>query len=393
MFSSVIGIFTALYFIPRVFALLLLCRYRLRARKLKKNSQSAEPGMDTAFDGISILTSMKGPTPHMAEGVLSYLKQDYPGPLELIVAVKEPEEPLLAEAQKLVAENPSSVETRWITSVKVSGDVNPRTLKIQKCFEQARHPWIFVTCVDTRFDKGALRRMMTLTEGRRDHFVTSFPVIDSAQNFAAKLEEVGLNVDVTQFFLSACLAPKLAIAYGGGLLFHRRLLEKSGGFAPIVPLLTDDITFAQAFAKSGGIGHLAFDSGYVRQNDHSWKSFWDRQVRWRMISRFFLPELFLLSFFSCLMPAFWVSSFLSGDSRLISMSLAVIAGEILFGFLMQMGLETPRRDWRHAWVLPLYDFVGFFASCRALRINEIIWGGQRMQLNSKGAVTRIQLEK
>ena len=358
----------------------------------RRMASALSPAVSQAFyPAISVITSLKGPTPGAAESVRSLLTQDYPGGLELIFAAKDGTEPLLAEMRAVVAANPSQHSIKWVYPVDVAG-LNPRTAKIASACEAASSPWIFATTVDTRFAPGFLRRAMDTVAVDANVFVTSFPVIDRPRDLSASLEALGLNVDVSTYFLFASIARK-PCAYGGAFLFSRELLTKVGGYRPFLRLLTDDVTMAQAFASVGGECRLSPDFAYVRQERHSFREFWTRQVRWRMIARYFMPGLFWMT------PLAWTHLYLAlaaivlRSSALAWALVVLTAARMAIGFAIQSLLETAQADRRKAWALPMYDWISPLATIVACCSSTVRWGTTQMALDASGAIVATQVSQ
>jgi ceramide glucosyltransferase len=238
-------------------AIFFLFLHRRRARKFDTTHKNL-----AQYSPISIVTSLKGPTPGMGESLRTLLEQKYPAPLEFVIATKDAHEPLLAEAQALFCDYPQ-IAVQWIHPVDVEA-LNPRTAKIARACAAASHPWIFTTCVDTRFDPDFLRRAADLTEGREDVFVSGYPVVDHPRDLGAKLEAIGLNLDVMQFFIFSSLSKRRPIGYGGALFASRALLARVGGFDSVGKLLTDDVTIARAFNRAGATARLPTPGTFAR---------------------------------------------------------------------------------------------------------------------------------
>ena len=374
------------YVLSQVFAVVALVWAR---RKLKRDALATPPL--AVYPSISVITSLKGPTPGAAEAVRSLLRQDYPGELEIVFAAKDESEKLLEGMREVVRAEASTRTVKWIFPVDVA-DLNPRTAKIARAADVSEGAWIFATTVDTRFAPDFLRRAMEASRGDELAFVTSFPVIDRPRDLSAILEAIGLNVDVAQYFLFTSLA-RGACAYGGAMLFSRCLLDRAGGYGPIRPLLTDDATLARAFQAAGGRCVLSPDLAYVRQEMHSFREYWTRQVRWRMIAKYFLPRLFWST------PLAWAHLYLAvGAVAMRSERLAVAfiltsLARVAVGAAIQRTLDAPRSDWSKAWALPLYDWLSIGATCTAALKSSVRWGTTVMRLDPNGAVVSTRVAR
>ncbi len=373
------------YILSQIGALVLLSISRKRGKLIARNLNHALAAKQ--FPDVSIITSLKGPTPGATESVRSLLLQNYPGQVELIFATLDASEPLIADIQQVVRETPSQHKVRWVNPVDTTG-LNPRTAKIHHAYLASQFPWVLMVCVDTRFSPDYLKKAIELTELKPERYVTSFPVIDSPQTFSAKLECVGLNVDVSQFFLISSLFPEASCAYGGAFLFSKELAQKCGAYEPLLKLLTDDLTLAKALSRVGGKCHLTDELAYVRQEKHNFSQFWARQVRWRMIARYFLDGLFWLAPFTWNQLFLFIGLFLTGNSLLLVALFGIIVSRMIVGYGVQVILETPKNDRIHAWVLPIYDWFTIAAWTTAAFKSSVSWGSTLMILDRNGAIVR-----
>ena len=379
--TELILLIAAAGYVAAQFAIALALRRKLGA--LRANARRAEPLR--VYPGISVLTSLKGPTPGAAEAVRSLLLQDYPGEVEITFAAKDAREPLLNEIREVCARTPHRFQIKWVYPVDVEG-LNPRTAKIARACAASSQPWIFGTTVDTRFDPGFLRRAMQAAGANAKTFVTSFPAIDRPAQFAAALETAWLNVDVSQYFLLSSALGR-PCAYGGAMLFSRELLDSVGGYESVLRLLSDDVTLASAFGRAGATCRLAPDVAWVAQERHDLREFWTRQIRWRMIAKYFLPELFWMS------PLAWNNVLLAAGAALLhSAPMAwALAGLTVAragqGIATQAILGAPKQDWLKGAALPICDWVQPAATVAALCKRSVRWGTTVMRLDSKGAVS------
>ena len=352
--------------------------------KLRKRVDAPSPSLSTEYPGVSIITSIKGPTPYMAEGVMSLLNQDYPGPIELVVAALDENEMLLPELFELVKKSGTKVNVKYVYPVDTRG-VNPRTIKIAKAYEKTIYPWIFEATVDTRFPPDFLKRGIDTTKNISTNYATTFPITCGSVDFAAQLEAVGLNLEVIQFFLSSEKI-NFPAAYGGAIIFHRELFEKTAGWKAILLYLADDVTIARELHKVGGKCNLVSSFAYVKQDQHDIKGFWSRQIRWRMISRYYLPLHFYLSPLEWLTPIVFLYGAISGSIGILAVATLTFICRIIQAGFIQRSIGTPSREWLHAWTLPIFEFFTIPITIAAFFANTIKWGTTTMKLNSRGEV-------
>ena len=388
MQSLVVWITVLFGFTQLVSVFLLLRRRQLSKLFDQKKSPMAGFKEQQVSPGISVVTTLKGNDPDQLNwGIKSILNQRYDGPIEFIIVVKTSEEKVYADAARIIAENPSSIKIQLLTNPTPVG-ANPRSAKMAYGFNLTTHPWIYWHCVDTVPDLHHFRDAMRLTQGDWSKYVTAFPVNVNPKSFGAKIETLGLNVEVVRYFLFSTVFPKHTVAYGGSTLFHRDLLAKAGGLAQTLDTLTDDEVLAQAFKKVGATCYLAPHSARVSQERISFRDFWNRQVRWFMIGRHHLTGLFMLTPFIMVGQWFLVSGLVFKSTFLIKMGLLVFFMRMIQGFLFQYFLGTPKRDWLSIWTLPLYDLLFPIIWVTALLKRQVGWGGTVMKLGPNGILIR-----
>ena len=143
------------YILSQLGALLLLSFSRKRGKRIAVDLHGSLE--DAKFPAVSVITSLKGPTPGATESVRSLLLQDYPGPIEIVFATLDANEALIAEIEQVIRETASNCTVRWVNPVNTAG-LNPRTAKIHQAYLASQFPWVLMVCVDTRFSPNYLKK-------------------------------------------------------------------------------------------------------------------------------------------------------------------------------------------------------------------------------------------
>lgn len=338
-----------------------------------------------SYPPISIVTSIRGTSMPLEEGLTCLMQQDYPGELELIVAIEDSGDPAYGIAKEVLSKIPHRMEVKWITDFKAEGG-NPRMAKLAYGAKFAKHKWIYILATDTFSDASHLRKMMHKTKLDKKVYVSSIPIQFGTSTLGAILETIPMVWEIPMYGLM-CDKVKRPFIYGGSILFHMDLMQEAGGFGPILNYLTEEVPMSDAFTRVGGRFELVPSLMWVRQEKQTVAGFYERKLRWAMIGRFHHPQLFFLGFvFSPLwLIVFWL---LSGNPIFLSMLGVFLTVKSLVVYLYHILLGLPRAQAKWSLIMFPYEFISFTFCVHALFRKRLNWAGDIMLVNSHGVVTR-----
>ena len=376
-----------LFLLMQIYSIQLLKKRNERALTYEK---TRDQYLLDSYPSISVVVSLKGLTPVLERGLKTILLQEYPGHIEFVICVEDSSDPVWTAAKDFVkrlteekAFDPQKISLLWLADFKLKG-LNPRSSKMAHGIEKASHDWIYEFAIDSMTRPTHLADMMNLAKGDSNNYVTSFPVNISPQNFAAKIETIALNLDVTRVALFSMLAPKPTIAYGGSMLFHRKLLNETAGLESTLDYLTDDVILAQAFTKNGAQCLMAPHFVYVPQEEMSFKEYYKRQVRWMMIARFHMFPMFMTGPFFALGQIFLVLAALFSDPSLLWLALGFSVIRTVQSYIFQKMLGTNPGDEWHAWVITPHDLLFPLMWTMAFVTRKLNWAGDIMVVGPNG---------
>lgn len=364
-----------------VFSIFLLRRFMKNISQFEEEVKAPLPH----YPGITILTSIRGTSISLEEGLSSLMKQDYPGPLELIIAIESSQDPGYDMAKKVLERIPHRMEIKWITDFKPEGG-NPRTAKLAYAAKYAKFDWIYWLAVDTYTEGDHLRKMMHKAKANPDIYVSALPVHTGGKSLVALLENVPLAWELPMLGLLT-RNMKRPFVYGGSVLFNMNLLNRAGGFGPLVNYLTEEVPMTVNFSRAGGQAELVPSLIWVRSDTQSIAAFYSRMVRWaiagkhhhkRLLCAAFIFSLLWLLIFFLITGSPWFLYFLGG----------AFVVKVLVVYLYHRILDLPR--WQAKWSVLMipYDFICFSFCLAALFINRVNWAGDVMRVDSKGILTR-----
>lgn len=342
------------------------------------------------YPGVTVLTSLRGDSVPLEKGLSSLIKQDYPGPLELIIAVEDSGDPGYAKAKKILEEqvlanSAHQMEARWITDFKPEGG-NPRTAQLAYASQYATYDWIYWLALDTYSDADHLRRLMHKADNNPNIYVSALPVHLGGNTPGALFENVPL---VWEVFMAGLLSRALnkPFVYGGNILFHMNLLKKAGGFGHLLNYLTEETPMCDSFLHAGGKCEIVPSLVWASHGTQRFSEFYCRKLRWAMIARFHHTELIASAI---LFNIIWmpIISLLTGNPLFLYLAGVCLAVKVSIVYIYHLLLKLPKRQARWSLLMVPYEFICFFYCIHALFRKRVSWSGVTISVNSHGVITR-----
>ena len=359
-------------------------------RREKEDFDQTRRPLDN-FPGVSVLVPIKGPVEGISTTLLALLEQEYPAPLEIILAFQDANDPSLPEAKKIIADWKSKKNER--TSVIILEGLpfkgfNPKNSNLVHGLEAAHHDWIFTLDIDTRLDSDHISKAIILTEDNFMNFVSAITVHEDPRSLGALLETIPLNMSLTSYFLFSFKHDKKPGPVNGAAhLFHRKLLDLCGGPEIILNVLTEDAVLEREFKAKGARGLLHPDVVRVSQPDQTLKGFYNRYTRWMMIARHYHPMPFI---YPLLWFGFWTLLYgvVFQNPLALKYGMGMFAIKALSSVAFQILLDTPKRDWVKALIVPFHELLIPFLWTSTLFVRSVKWGGTPLIVQKGGVLTK-----
>jgi ceramide glucosyltransferase len=331
------------------------------------------------FPAISILKPVRGRDPEFYEAIRSHAVQDYPGEVEILFGISDPNDPALDDFERLRVEFPA-LTLRLVHSTTPA--LNGKVGVLMDLARRARHGIWLVNDSDIRVPEGYLRQVVAPLEDPGIGVVTCL-YRATAATLPGRFEALGI---VTDFAPSTLVAPMVGInefGLGSTLAFRRADLDAAGGFAALADYIADDYQLAKRITSLGLRVHLSKTVVETRLGEETWSGIWHHQVRWHRTIRVSrgayvgLPvtNASLWSLAALLAGAWWLAAPLMAAR----MSMAVVAGWRV--------LRSPLAL-RMAPLVPLRDLWGFAVWLAGLTGSTVRWRGKYLRLRADGRIAR-----
>jgi ceramide glucosyltransferase len=309
-----------------------------------RSRTSAQTHRPQSAPFICLMRPVCGLDPFDAETLASSFTIDYPN-YEVIFCAADPADPVIKLVERLIASFPHVRARLLIGEDAITG--NPKLNNLQKGWINTDAPWVAMADSNLVLPRSYLYDLIgTWNDGVG--LVSSPPLGDRAEGVWAGVECAFLNTNQARWQLAAD-ALGFGFAQGKTLFWRRKTLDDIGGLRALGRKLAEDVT-ATKVVREGGKRVCLVDTPYVQPiGRRSFRSVWDRQLRWARVRRDGFRWIFALELLNGPVLGLIAASFLGaqmGAAAPAALVFAVIwyGAEIGFAGLMGWRVSTAAGD-------------------------------------------------
>lgn len=336
---------------------------------------------------VSLLKPLKGADLGMYEAFRSHCMQQYPE-YELVFGVADLDDPAAHEVRKLQLEFPD----RPIKLVQCSphAGTNRKVATLAEMLPHARYRHLLINDSDILVAPDYLREVMRPMQDTRVGIVTALYRAAAGKTMGSKLEALGITTDFMGGVLSAREMKKgLHFALGSTLAFPRDVLEKIGGFEPILDYLADDYELGARISDAGYQVGLAHTIVETHLPDYSFTAFWSHQLRWCRTIKDRRKGGYLGVLLTYGLPWAMLAVLAARGAWWAWLVLLVVAStRFVLAFVLSQTILHDRRGMRNLWLVPVRDIFAMLLWVWSYFGDEIEWRGEKFRLRA-GKLYRI----
>ncbi|HEX4757621.1 MAG TPA: glycosyltransferase [Terracidiphilus sp.] len=357
----------------------------LRERRAALKALSARPGFTPP---LTLLKPVHGAEPGLEAHLATFFEQDYPE-YEILFCARSADDAGLATARRVAANYPK-IPARFLATGGKPDYINAKVASMELMEANAAHEILVISDSDVRVNPDYLRAVALpfadLSVGAMccPYRGVAAPQAESGPGLWARLEAVGMSVEMTAGVLVARAMEGMQFVLGPTMAFRRDAIRRMGGFKVTADYCADDFVLGNETFKLGQkvalshhvIDHMVLNSRFADSMKH--------QVRWMKSTRFSRPKGHFGTALTFAMPfallgwgaAAWmghpcwgVALFAWGLATRLALSIAV--GRLVVG----------DRSWFGLLVLyPLRDLMGFCFWAASYSGRRILWRGRMFEL-------------
>lgn len=373
---AVFGLITSTVFTGMTLAA--VPRY-LRERRAAEGQLRERPGFTPA---LTLLKPLAGAEPDLERHLASFFEQDYPE-FEILFCARQANDAGLEIARRVAARFPN-IPARFFTTGEPPY-INAKVASMELMEKSASYDILVISDSDVRVTPDYLRAVaLPFADPQVGGMCCPYRGIASGGGLWARLEAVGMSVEMTAGVLVARMMEGMQFVLGPTMAFRREAIRRMGGFKVTADYCADDFVLGNETHKLGqtvilshhAIDHIVINLSLLASLKH--------QVRWMKSTRFSRPK-----------GHFGTALTFSMPFGLLGLAVGLLLGHPWWGLALiawavasreALSLAVGRtvvRDpsWFNLLVLyPVRDLMGFFFWAASYMGSRILWRGRVFQL-------------
>jgi ceramide glucosyltransferase len=373
---AVFGLITSSVFTGMVLAA--VPRY-LRERRAAESELKLRPGFTPP---LTLLKPLAGAEPDLEAHLASFFEQDYPE-FEILFCAREANDPGLEIARAVAARYPQ-IPAKFMSTGEPSY-INAKVASMELMEKAAAHAILVISDSDVRVMPDYLRAVaLPFAHEKVGGMCCPYRGIAAGGGLWARLEAVGMSVEMTSGVLVARMMEGMQFVLGPTMAFRRDVIRRMGGFKVTADYCADDFVLGNETFKLGqtvvlshhAIDHIVINLSLMASLKH--------QVRWMKSTRFSRPK-----------GHFGTALTFSMPFGLLGLATGLLLGHPLWGVaLLAWGIASRLAlsiavgrmvvgdpSWINLLMLyPVRDLMGFFFWASSYMGSRILWRGRVFQL-------------
>lgn len=340
---------------------------------------------------LSVLKPVHGNEPDLEQNLASFFEQDYPE-YEILFCARQESDLGLAAARRVMARYPR-VKARILTCGEPPWP-NARTFSLEVMRREAQYPILVAADSDVRVTPDYLRAVVQPMRDPRVGMVTSLYRGCTRHGVWARLEAMGMSVEMSSGVLVANMLEGMKFALGPSMVMRQSTVAKIGGYEKVAQYYADDFVLGNWTAAAGEVVVL---SHYVVEHhvlNAAFKSSIAHQQGWATSTRFSRPMGHLGEVLTYAVPfglLAWIGLTLAGHWAWgAGLLVFTIVDRVLLCLLVSSLVVRDRAAVRQAWLYPLRDLMGFIFWVRSyLASRRLHYRGDPYELLPEGRLRKL----
>jgi ceramide glucosyltransferase len=352
----------------------------LRERRAALAALAARPGFTPP---LTLLKPVHGSEPGLEAHLATFFEQDYPE-YEILVCARTENDAGLETARRVAARYPN-IAAKFLSTGGEPDYINAKVASLELMEAEAAYEILVISDSDVRVSPDYLRAVaLPFADEKVGAMCCPYRGVAAEGGFWARLEAVGMSVEMTSGVLVARMMEGMQFVLGPTMAFRRDAIRRMGGFAVTADYCADDFVLGNETFKLGqtvvlsthAIDHMVINSTLCPSLKH--------QVRWMKSTRFSRPKGHFGTALTFGLPfgilawstAAWIGHPLWG--------LAVFAWSVATRLALAIavgGMVVEDRSWFGLLVLyPVRDLMGFGFWAASYWGRRILWRGRVFEL-------------
>ena len=340
----------------------------------------------TSFPPVTVVKPLHGDEWELLDNLVSFCRQDYPGPIQFLFGVHDSADPALKAVETLRHLYPDAHIT-VVADARMHGP-NRKISNIINMMPHAMHDLLVFADSDVSASPDYLRHVIGELEKPSVGLVTCVYRGRPGPGLWAHLSALAINYHFLPSVMTGLALGLARPCFGQTIATRRATLEKIGGFAQFAHLLAEDNAIGEAVRKAGEtvaipplvVSHACEEPSAAALVAH--------ELRWSRTIRAVDPLGHLGSVLTHPVPLALLALILSGGTGWAwSLVLAALIARTVLKVQSDAAVREPRRD---VWLLPLRDIASFAVLIASFFSTRVVWRGSSFEVDHNGLLRPVQ---
>ncbi len=356
----------------------------LRERREAFAKLDHPPGFTPA---LSLLKPLHGGEPGLEEHLATFFEQDYPD-YEILFCARAADDAGLEIARRVAARYPQ-IPVKFLSTGEPPY-INAKVRSMELMETEAAYDILVISDSDVRVTPDYLRSVaLPFADVRVGAITCPYRGVAAPQDGIrpgpwARLEAVGMSVEMTAGALVARMMEGMQFTLGPTMAFRRETIRRMGGFRVTADYCADDFVLGNETFKLGqtvvlshhAIDHMVINASLVQSLKH--------QVRWMKSTRFSRPKGHFGTALTFSMPFGLLGLGTGIATHHVALGVGLLAWAVASRLVLSIAVGNwvvGDRSWFGLLVLyPIRDLMGFGFWAASYLSSKILWRGRVFQL-------------
>jgi len=357
----------------------------LRERRLALEQMRTRPGFTPP---LTLLKPLHGADPGLEAYLETFFLQDYPQ-YEILFCARSAEDAGLAIARGVAALYPQ-IPVQFLSTGGLPDYINAKVASMERMEAAAAYDILVISDSDVRVTPEYLRAVALPFADPEVGGMTcpyrgvAAPKGESGPGLWARLEAVGMSVEMTSGVLAARAMEGMQFVLGPTMAFRRETIRRLGGFKVTADYCADDFVLGNETFKLGetvvlshhAIDHMVINAEFLGSMKH--------QVRWMKSTRFSRPAGHFATCLSFSVPYGLVAlaAAMALGRPILGMALFAWSAFTRLALSVAVGRAVVQdQSWFGLLVLyPIRDLMGFCFWVAGYWGKRVVWRGRVFEL-------------
>lgn len=336
-------------------------------------------------ENVALIKPLYGAESGLGDNLGSFVRQDYPGDVQMICGVQDAADPAIQIVRNLEERFPSA-EIELVTSSRSAGG-NPKIANVLNIFPRARHDVLILSDSDMRVEPHYVRDIVATLQQPEVGLVTCLYRGRAIGGFWSRLAAAAVD---QHFLPSVLVGVQLGLAkpcFGSTIAIRRSTLAEIGGFEAFADTLADDYAMGDAVRRAGlKVAIAPFTVGHTFSED-SFAELLGHELRWARTIRLVDPAGYAGSVITHPLPFALAALPFGGFNAIAWMILLLTLACRLFVPLQVERLPGGGKS--SIFLTPLRDILSFAIFVASYVPGAVSWRGRRYSVGADGTVRPI----